>query len=143
MKKAIHRSLKVVLFATILLTFNLLQAHNVRDTIGAGSRILFSENKGQWDSRVLFRSQMRLSTLFVERDCFTLRVQHRENGNLSHFRDAKRLDGRYRDHSYRIRFEGSAARSVEGKGARGGLRKLFHRPRPQPLGFGSGDIQFG
>ncbi|MBP5190297.1 MAG: gliding motility-associated C-terminal domain-containing protein [Bacteroidales bacterium] len=91
-----------------------MQAHNTRDTIGIGARILFSENKGQWDSRVLFRSQMHSSTLFVERDCFTLVVQHPDNDNLKHFPCDYTQKGRYRQHAYRIRFEGSNTSQVEG-----------------------------
>ena len=116
---------KVLFLLTIMLYCNLLQARNVRDTIGAGARILFSENKGQWDEQVLFRSQMRLSTLFVERDCFTFVVQHRDNDNLKHFPCDYTQKGRYRQHSYRIRFDGCTTKRVEGNDKEAGYENYF------------------
>ncbi|MBR3828073.1 MAG: hypothetical protein IKJ40_02070, partial [Bacteroidales bacterium] len=102
-----------------------MQARNTRDTIGLGARILFSENKGQWDGRVLFRSTMHSSTLFVERDCFTLVVQHPDNDNLKHFPCDYTQKGRYRHHAYRINFEGSNATSVEGLDRESGCENYF------------------
>lgn len=61
----------------------------------------------------MFRSQMRATTLFVERDCFTFVVQHPDNASLHHPRRADDND-RHRTHAYRIRFEGSNATKVEG-----------------------------
>ncbi len=90
-----------------------MSARNSRDTLGTGRMIIFSENLGQWEEQVLFRSQMRATTLFVERDCFTFVVQHPDNASLHHPRRADDSD-RHRTHAYRIRFEGSAATKVEG-----------------------------
>ena len=81
----------------------------MRDTLGTGRRILFSENKGQWEPQVLFRSQMHTTTLFVEHDCFTFVVQHPDNDNLKHFPCDYTQKGRYRQHCYRIGFVGSIA----------------------------------
>ena len=125
MKLLPHRTLKPVLLLFTLLISSLLQAHNERDTIGIGARILFSENKGQWDSRVLFRSAMHASTLFVERDCFTLVVQHPDNDNLKHFPCDYTQKGRYRQHAYRIRFEGCKTASVEGLDREAGYENYF------------------
>ena len=85
-----------------------------RDTLGSGARICFSENRGQWEPQVLFRSMMHGATLFVERDCFTFVVQHRDNENLHHPPMASDGKGRYRQHAYRIRFEGCTTATVEG-----------------------------
>ena len=90
-----------------------MSARNSRDTLGTGRMIIFSENLGQWEEQVLFRSQMRATTLFVERDCFTFVVQHPDNASLHHPRRADDSD-RHRTHAYRIRFEGSNATKVEG-----------------------------
>lgn len=125
MKLLPHRTLKPVLLLFTLLISSLLQAHNERDTIGIGARILFSENKGQWDSRVLFRSAMHASTLFVERDCFTLVVQHPDNDNLKHFPCDYTQKGRYRQYAYRIRFEGCKTASVEGLDREAGYENYF------------------
>ena len=124
-KNVIKNGTKAVVLLLILLSCNLLQARNIRDTIGIGARILFSENRGQWDSRVLFRSMMRTSTLFVERDCFTLVVQHPDNDNLKHFPCDYTQNGRYRQHAYRIRFEGSNADRIEGTDREAGYENYF------------------
>ena len=84
MKHILYTIVKILIFAALSLCSSLLQARNDRDTLGLGARILFSENKGQWNDRVLFRSQMHASTLFVERDCFTFVVEHPDNPNLHH-----------------------------------------------------------
>lgn len=107
--------IKIIIFSFVaLLVPNMLHARNDRDTIGTGARILFSENLGQWNERVLFRSQMHSSTLFVERDCFTFVVQHPDNENLHHPVAKSNATGRYRQHSYRLTFEGCSTRSVTG-----------------------------
>ncbi len=118
MKQSVYILGKILFIIIFLLSFSHLHARNERDTIGLGARILFSENKGQWDEQVLFRSQMHSSTLFVERDCFTFVVQHPDNPNLHHsaHSNAKRqsANGRFRSHAYRLRFEGCSTSSVEG-----------------------------
>lgn len=101
------------------------EARNVRDTLGSGAVVHFSENRGQWEEQVLFRSQMRTTTLFVERDCFTFVVQHRDNDNLKHFPPDWNQNGRYRQHAYRIHFEGSKAESVEGREPEAGYENYY------------------
>ena len=115
------------LLAVMTLMCSQLWARNDRDTIGNGVRVLFSENKGQWDDRVLFRSRMRTVTLFAERDCFTFTVQHRSNANLHHplnKEDVANLK-RYRTHSYRLRFEGCNTASVEGGDRQRGCENYY------------------
>lgn len=89
-----------------------LQARNERDTLGLGSRMTFSENLGQWDSHILFRSQMKAASLFLEKDCFTIVVQHPEN-ELHHPAHAHMSD-RYRTHAYRVRFLGAITDTLVG-----------------------------
>ena len=103
-----------------------MQARNDRDTIGAGVRILFSENLGQWNERVLFRSQMHAATLFVERDCFTFVIQHPDNENLQHPRPQKKQNvSHYRSHAYRMHFEGGSSDRVEGLERQTGYENYF------------------
>ena len=97
----------------------------MRDTLGTGRRILFSENKGQWEPQVLFRSQMHTTTLFVEHDCFTFVVQHPDNDNLKHFPCDYTQKGRYRQHCYRIGFVGSNADEVIGEDMESGHENYF------------------
>lgn len=92
-------------------------ARNDRDTLGIGGRIYFSENRGQWEERVLFRSQMQGATLFAERDCFTLVVWNKADERLHHPVPQPDADGGRRHakaHAYRMHFDGGKATSVEG-----------------------------
>lgn len=121
-----------MIFALLLLCASGLHARNVRDTLGHGKLIMFSENKGQWEERVLFRSQMMGTTLFVEKDCFTLVVEDPENISSRHpwrsengRRKAESRSNRYRNHAYRIWFEGSKATRVEGTERAAGHENYF------------------
>ena len=100
-----------------------LQARNDRDTLGTGRRIVFSENLGQWDSHILFRSQMHSASLFVEKNCFTFVVQHPENANLQH--PAVASTQRYRTHAYRMLFEGGNTSYIEGTDKESGHENYF------------------
>lgn len=108
----------------ILLLHMQVDGRGIRDTIGAGVRTNFTENLGQWESRILFRSQMGRATMFVERDCFTFVVQHSENANLHHPYTGEG-DGRYRTHSYRMHFDGSKCCRVEGCDRQQGHENYF------------------
>lgn len=100
-------------------------AHNRRDTLGVGSRMTFSENLGQWDSHIVFRSQMKAATLFLERDRFTITLQHPDNENLHpHFGQHTNSD-RYREHSYQVIFEGSRAAALNGEGKQKDYENYF------------------
>lgn len=125
MYRRIHSLTCVVTLMATLLFPNLMHGRNDRDTLGNGVRIFFSENAGQWDSRVLFRSQMHGATLFVERDCFTFVVQHPDNDNLSHPIVKPNADGRYRQHAYRLWFEGATTQQVEGQEQTKGWENYF------------------
>ncbi len=130
-KHWLHRIAGVLAFLVILLVVSPLSAHNVRDTLGIGRRILFSENKGQWEDRVLFRSQMGSATLFVERDCFTIVVEEADAANKRH--PWPKADGskssnngeHYRSHSYRLHFEGAATEAVEGLNREEGYENYY------------------
>lgn len=90
-------------------------ARHQRDTLGVGSLMTFSENKGQWDDNILFRSQMRAATLFVERDCFTIVLQHPDNATLNHHPNTPSDRHRYRQHAYKVHFENSHADRLTGE----------------------------
>lgn len=93
----------IILAAFMLLANNAILAHNHRDTLGTGSRIHFVQNLGQWNSNVLFSSQMRNSALFVEQQCFTIVVRGEapKEAPFHHSRGHKL-------HAYRINFAGSS-----------------------------------
>lgn len=116
-----------MLLALLTLCVNGLQARNVRDTLGHGKLIMFSENLGQWEERVLFRSQMMGTTLFVERDCFTFVVEDPENESRHHpaIHNPKNRNQNYRSHAYRIWFEGCQTKDVEGTEQTAGHENYF------------------
>lgn len=110
-----QRFARNILILLLLLAANLLPARNVRDTLDIGSRLQFSENKGQWDNNILFRTQMGASTLWLEPRCFTFLVQDPANAHLQHVHGPqKKTSNRWRYHVYKLHFLGSETPSVEG-----------------------------
>lgn len=83
-----------------------------RDSLGVGPRMLFSENKGQWENPVLFKSDLRVATLFLERDCFTLLLVHPDCWS-QHPRPTRFKS--YRTHAYKVHFVGSKVDKVMGE----------------------------
>lgn len=112
-------------FCLLLLLTASAMARNQRDTLGVGNRISFDENKGQWNGLVRYRAQMRMATLFLEDDCFTLVLQHPDNENLQHPHNAQKSNGRYRQHAYKVRFVGSAATGLQGEEQEEGYSNYF------------------
>lgn len=105
--------------------FSALSSRRQRERLGVGSRINFTENKGQWDDRVAFRSIMKTATLFLEQDCFTIVLQHPDNDNLKHFPADFNQKGRYREHVYRVHFVGSHAAGINGEQQMNGYENFF------------------
>ncbi len=99
-------------------------ARNDRDTLGVGPLIHFTQNRGQWEPQVVFRAQMRLSTLFIEKDCFTLVLQHPDNENLQHPHHHHDKHT-YRQHSYKINFLNSNTAAIDGENQADGYENFF------------------
>ncbi len=108
----------------LLLTTLPATARNDRDTLGVGPLIHFTQNRGQWESQIAYRAQMRLSTLFIEKDCFTLVVQHPDNENLHHPHHHSEKHS-YRQHSYKINFLNSATTTIDGEEKAMGYENFF------------------
>ena len=119
--------INAIIIALLLMCTSTLRARNVRDTLGHGKLIMFSENLGQWEERVLFKSQMMGTTLFVEKDCFTFVVEDPLNGNPRHpsIHNSKIKNQNYRSHAYRIWFEGCKTNKVEGTEQMSGHENYF------------------
>ena len=49
-----------------------------------GSAIYFTENQQQWDSKILFRSQLYQGYVFLEKNCLTYYFLSEENSNHHH-----------------------------------------------------------
>jgi PKD repeat protein len=71
------------------------------------SQVKFSENKGQWESKILFRARLDAGNLFVEENCLTfnlyqaekMKERHHASGNLK-----AAVDQNVNGHAYRISF---------------------------------------
>ena len=74
------------------------------------SQIKFSENMGQWDEKILFKSTLDAGNLFVESNCLTFSLFDGERmRERHHATKGKRMESKQevQAHSYRISFENS------------------------------------
>ena len=108
--KTIIKHIAIILLTLVCSTT---VARNQRDTLQVGWRAAFSENLGQWEPQVRYRSVMGGATLFLEEDRFTLLLQHPDNPNLHHHPGHKG-DNRYRSHAYQVVFLGATTDTLTG-----------------------------
>jgi gliding motility-associated-like protein len=69
----------------------------------------FTENLGQWDNKILFRTQLDGGLLFVERNCLTFNFYDKKKYRSLHhggIMKAKYKDMDIKNHAYKIYFEG-------------------------------------
>jgi len=85
------------------------------------AQLVFSENKGQWDKRVLFQTNAGNSSFFLTNDGYTVLIQHPEDFDRmaeylhGHVHDTSVLNkhprterpSRIRAHAYRVKFKGA------------------------------------
>jgi gliding motility-associated-like protein len=74
--------------------------------------IKFTENKNQWDQKILFRAQLDGGQLFLEKNAFTYNFYDKETLRKNHIRTAKDLNKKtdpIRFHAFRMTFEGGNA----------------------------------
>lgn len=101
--------------------FSLLLFENA---LGAATGPAFSENKGQWPDRVVFRALFAQHSVFVERDGFTVLtwadaiVHH-------HDRMDEALLSQPLAHAYRVRFVGASEAVAAGQNAVVGMENYF------------------
>ena len=107
-------ALFLLLIAT-LLSATPLYARNARDTLSVGGRMHFTENKGQWESNVLFKSVMSNADLFMERNCFTILLSDPKNPKGKPYLNDKNTNKEYRFHAYRVNFVNAKADSIVGQ----------------------------
>ena len=106
-----------LLFLTIaaLLCVNTIAARNVRDTLSVGGRMHFTENKGQWEENILFKTVITNADLFLERDCFTILLADPKNPKGKPYLNDKNTNKDFRFHAYRVNFLNSYPDSVFGE----------------------------
>src|SRR5258706_8981311 len=55
---------------------------------GDNAFIKFTENKGQWDSKILFRAELDGGALFLEKNCFTYNFYEKDKLRKNHIRSS-------------------------------------------------------
>jgi gliding motility-associated-like protein len=72
----------------------------------SNAMIRFTENKNQWDSRVLYKAQLDGGAMFLEKNCFTYNFYNKEAIRDTHLEGGSRGDKKYNfsTHAYRMTF---------------------------------------
>jgi gliding motility-associated-like protein len=87
----------------------------------SAAQLSFSENKGQWDGRVLFKTEAGSGAFFLSKEGYTILMKHPEDyvrlkeyyhphgHDSSHKNHSANSEppGRMRAHAYRVKFEGA------------------------------------
>lgn len=82
-------------------------AHNGRDTLGTGAMAAFTENLGQWDSRVIYEAQLQDAAMFLEAGAVTVALREQLPHPMNS--ESENRNSRLRYHAYRMHFAGAAA----------------------------------
>ena len=107
------------------------------DLLAEGAIARFTENKGQWPERVLYRARVPGGALFVERSAFTLVLS--TGGIPSHHHDAPDAaheEEPMRTHAYRVHFVQGEARQAIGGAGQGYYENYFLGNDPDQWGTG-------
>jgi len=84
----------------------------------------FTENRGQWPGKVLYRSQFPGGALFVEKNAFTYLLY--QGGPLAHHgHDPSEPVEPFKAHAYRVSFEGSQPAAGEGRNVQAQYENFF------------------
>ncbi|MBR1549669.1 MAG: gliding motility-associated C-terminal domain-containing protein [Bacteroidales bacterium] len=124
-----------LLLSIMLVASALSYARNERDTLGAGTMVLFTENLGQWDSRVNYAVQLHGAALFLESDGITVALREEtghpgagvlaaEKGKAKAVRGASAADG-VRCHAYRMHFPGATPTLPSGRDRQEGYANYY------------------
>ncbi len=74
------------------------------------SAIKFTENKNQWDSKILYRAQLDGGALFLQKNAFTYNFYDKETLRNNHLgRNKKNLGKPVRSHAFRMTFLNASA----------------------------------
>jgi gliding motility-associated-like protein len=72
------------------------------------SNIKFTENKNQWDQKILFKAQLDGGALFLESNCFTYNFYDKETLRKNHVSKSKEKPKAIASHAFRMTFEGAS-----------------------------------
>src|SRR5687768_11798016 len=101
----------------------------VRQPVSDNS-LRFTENKGQWDSKILYKMPLHGGAIFFESNHVTFNFIHPEDWEYitghDHQRNANpQLEKIIRSHSYKIEFAGSQLPTIGGENARSDYSNYF------------------
>ena len=102
----------------MVLVFGTVAARNERDTLGIGVAVSFTENLGQWDSRVRYEAQLHDAALFLESDGITVAVRSHSSHPTPERRPVVA-------HAYKMIFAGSQGSTPEGEARQRGSSNYF------------------
>lgn len=71
------------------------------------TNIRFTENKSQWDKKILYRAQLDGGALFMENNCFTYNFYDKQTLRSSHVAKKAVSHDKIRSHAFRMNFEGA------------------------------------
>lgn len=84
----------------LLMCTTVLWSRNERDTLGTGTMVHFTENLGQWDSRIQFNVQLHNAAVFLEQEGITVALREQSTHPAPFSRQP-------RCHAYRMHFLGA------------------------------------
>jgi hypothetical protein len=76
----------------------------------------FVQNKGQWNSKVLYRTQVDGGTVYLESDGITYDFVDQQGMQTyfhGHHQQTKKKLGRLKAHAYKVQFVGGSAKKIE------------------------------
>jgi PKD repeat protein len=87
----------------------------IKSIVGQNTSLCFTENKGQWDNHILFKTKLDGGSLFIEKDALTFSFYDKKNFRELHhngFLNAVSEDFDIKFHAYQIHFEHSKATPI-------------------------------
>lgn len=96
----------IFLFLSLLVIANNIRAAGIKQPKPQNQNtVKFTENKSQWDKRVLYRAQLDGGVLFLENNCFTYNFYDKEAVRKNHaHQEGNSHQEPIRGHAFRMRF---------------------------------------
>ncbi len=85
----------------------------------------FSENKGQWEGNILFKSVLPNADIYLENSCFTVLLADPKNPKAKPYLNDKTTNANYRFHAYRLAFPNARPDSIFGEDMESSYENYF------------------
>lgn len=124
------RYLYVLLSVTGFTAGAIASTHPVAEAAYSGGNVRFIENKGQWPSQVLYKAELTVGAIFLERDRFTLNLFNPDDYDARYGHDhaghhLSDPNPPMRWHAYQMIFEGAQPLEVRGNEPYGDYSNYF------------------